>query len=267
MLPALPDWSATKNTLHLASQVISALRKTAQPPLPNHLHHSLTPTPNGVTTGPLPQIGMFSLDFTTGTIHHLQNGQSIDSYMAQGQSQASLFEAIAEHLHDMDYDIALPTPDFSTDTLTFDPSHGATFATVLRTMYTTLAWTKSHFYGFQTPVVQWSHGFDLSTIWFPDGEDEDSDPHMNFGFSPGTADHPEPYLYVYAYPTQTALRDALPEGFNWETSWGTHGASLALLRPCWQCSDPVVEAGHKLMTLYHVGESCTTRRDNSIAFP
>ena len=61
-LPPLPNWQPTKTAFHMAAQVISTVRVAAIERLPHHLHHSLTPTPNGVTTGELPHLGRFTVD-------------------------------------------------------------------------------------------------------------------------------------------------------------------------------------------------------------
>jgi len=243
-LPALPNWQPTQTALHLAAQVISTVRVAALEPLPNHLHHSLTPTPNGVTTGELPHLGRFTVDYRAGTLRHTHNGTMISEHRLDGATQAGLFEALADEIHEMEYDLALPTPgDMATDALTFDAAHGAAFAEMKTWAFDVIARTKAHALGFQTPLVLWSHGFDLSTLVFVRGNDEESDPHMNLGFSPGTDAHPAPYLYIYAYPQQAALRDALPDGWAWQTDWSTPGGLL----PYDKLGD---ETGDQLTALY-----------------
>jgi hypothetical protein len=258
MLPALPDWQPTQSTLHHAAQVISDVRKAAIPPLPNHLHHSITPTPYGATTGDLPHLGRFSLDFAHGTITHIHNSVDISHYTLTDHSPTSLYAAISDELHEMEYDIALKTPsDLSDQTFKFDPAHGQSFAAIMQRMFNAIAQAKAHYLGFQTPLVLWSHGFDLSTLWFAHGSDEEEDPHMNFGFSPGTSAHPEPYIYAYAHPTQTALRDALPDGFQWNTDWSTHGA-LMPYSALTETDTPENMIAAKLVKLYQVGAAALT---------
>lgn len=226
-LPPLPDWHPTKTTLHQAAQVISTVRVATIDALPNHLHHSLTPTPNGATTGNLPHLGEFNLDYRTGKLEHTHNGALISTHKLDGATQANLFAALSEEIHEMEYDVALPTPgDLSEEPLTFDRAHGAAFADLNAWAFDVIARTKAHALGCQTPLVLWSHGFDLSTLVFARGHNEEADPHMNLGFSPGTDAHPTPYLYIYAYPEQAALRDALPEGWAWQTDWSTPGGLL-----------------------------------------
>ena len=78
----------------------------------------------------------------------------------------------------------------------------------------------------KTPIALWSHGFDLSTLWFVDGMDEHKDSQMNFGFSPGTPDVGQPYFYFYAYPVPDGVHEKLPDVITWNTAWSTPGGVL-----------------------------------------
>ena len=144
----------------------------------------------------------------------------------------------------MEYDLALPSSsDMADDLLHVDPTHGAAFADMNAWAFGVIAAVKAQALGFQTPLGVWPHGFDVSSLVFARGSVEESDPHKNIGFSPGTDAHPTPYLYTYAYPEQAALRDALPDGWTWETSWGTPGGLIPY--------DALGDAtGDQLMMLY-----------------
>jgi len=253
MLPELPNWEATKQTLHQAAQVLSLIRNADINRLPNHLHHSLIPAPDGASTGLTLHMGTFDLHYPTATVTHSQNGMVISEHKLSGHTQASLFEAIADEIHEMDYDVALPSPSNLAETpFTVQPDHAIAFMTVSRAMFEAIAVMCAHCLGFQTPLVLWSHGFDLSTLWFQEGSVEEQDAHMNFGFSPGTDDHPEPYIYAYAWPVQPALRDALPPGWEWESNWSTHGASLRYSAFA-RATDPAGEVSGGLFGLYQAG--------------
>lgn len=227
-LPPLPDWQPTKTALHRAAQVISAVREAVVDPLPNHLHHSLTPTRDGATTRDLPRLGALTVNYRTGKLVHTHNGAVLATHTLHGATQAGLWAAVADTVNEMLPGVALPSPgDLTDETLTFDPAHGAAFATVHGWAFDVIARTRAHALGFQTPLVQWAHGFDLSTLIFAQGSVEEQDPHVNLGFSPGTPGHPAPYLYIYAYPEQAALREALPAGWAWQAGWNTPGGLLA----------------------------------------
>lgn len=223
----LPQWKPTLTALHLASQVISTARLADISRLPNHLHHSLTPTVNGSSTGPLPHLGTFEVNYRTGKLVHTQNSVEISSHEINGATQRGLFEAMSEEIHDMDYDVALQAPsELSDDMLSYDSAHGSAYADLDWQMFRGIADARAHLNGYQTPLVLWSHGFDLSTIWFFDGDNEEHDPHLNMGFSPGTSSHPEPYIYAYAWPVLPSIRDGLANGWTWHTEWSTHGGLL-----------------------------------------
>jgi hypothetical protein len=66
--------------------------------------------------------------------------------------------------------------------------------------------------------VVWPHGFDLSFLWFARGFDEGGDPHLNFGFSPGSPGFPRPYVYAYAHPKPEGMFDFKPPApARWNT--------------------------------------------------
>ena len=108
-----------------------------------------------------------------------------------------MFDAFEQVVHKLD-----PDRKKVTETTPFQPDsdQAKTYAQVMWRMFGTLARLKAHMYGPQTPIALWPHGFDLSTIWFVDGMEERYDPHINFGFSPGTPDVGQPYFYFYAWP-------------------------------------------------------------------
>jgi len=95
------------------------------------------------------------------------------------------------------------------------------------------------------PIQIWPHHFDLAMFWLPGekipGQDPDdaemSDQQMNFGFSFGDADIPEPCFYITAYPLPDTLPDSpLPVGTTWQSA-GFSGAVL-LYRTLLENSDP-----------------------------
>lgn len=253
-LPPNMDWQNTKNGLHQAAQVVSAFRKATIDPLPNHLHHSLTPTQNGVRTGAMKNLEEFSLNYPALTITYTRNKSEAFSIDLAGHSQSSLFEAISAQLQDHNNEgIAPQKPDFATDEFILNADHATAFASMNWQMFEAIAITKAHFFGGQTPIVLWSHGFDLSTIWFAEGMDEAKDPHINIGFSPGTTDHPEPYLYFYAYPVQPEIHDNLPEIVTWNSNWGTPGGMVPYSRLLEQ-DDPTAAVEAVLLHIYHIGK-------------
>lgn len=226
-LPDISDVQPTRITLHRASQILLTARLIGLDPLPNHLRHSLIPIPDGVTTGELNFGGELRLDFTTGAIHYQQAGKTVFTVEATGRSQVSMFEAVYHHFKQVGIDLH---PDASRVTeqalFDFNADAASRFNEMMWRMFQALARVKARFLGFQTPLVLWSHGFDLSTLWFPSGFDEETDPHLNIGFSPGTPDIGQPYIYFYAYPVPPDLPNLIPTAFEWQTGWRTPGGVL-----------------------------------------
>ena len=110
----------------------------------------------------------------------------------------------------------------ATTPFAIDSTAAADYARLLYSAYTALARFRARLLGTMTPMVVWPHGFDLSFLWFRGNDlDEHSQPHMNFGFSPGSAGFPRPYIYAYAYPPPKDLTERpIPAPARWFTeSW------------------------------------------------
>lgn len=218
----------TRTVLHQTSHVISIFRQQMIDPLPNHLHHSLLPTPTGVRTGSISGFGELSVDFRTGQLHFAKFDDTTLKIDIRGHTQRSLFDALAVKLQEINLSVDVVEGELETEVYTFDVDNAALLADMFSQMQTALARTKAHFIGGQMPLVLWSHGFDLSSIWFPMGSsmNEENDPHMNIGFSPGTEAVPEPYVYFYVYPVQDPIRENLPPNAIWQADWSTPGGMI-----------------------------------------
>ena len=76
--------------------------------------------------------------------------------------------------------------------------------------------------GHLTPIVVWPEHFDVSTLWFAEGDFDDSKAQINFGFAPFSEGLPYPYMYVTGYPYVDNIQvPALPEGALWHTEGWT----------------------------------------------
>ncbi len=253
-LPALVEWDTTRTALHQAAMVLPPFRKATDDPLPNHLHLALTPQLNGAGTGPLSIGGSLEVDFITQSVDWEKDGDTVFTVPIAGETQQSLFEKVkakfAEHGHDLDPPVNEP---WTTDALAPDVTQAHNYALVFWRMWTVLAQTHARFVGPVTPVVLWPHGFDLSTIWFAGGGfSEEEDPHMNFGFSPGTPDVGEPYFYSYAWPAIEGFEATLPDVVEWHTEWGSPGALLRYSKFA-AADDPEAIARETLLAIYRAG--------------
>jgi hypothetical protein len=206
-LPALENWKTTCDSLHHAAQALGEIRRSIVSPLPNALHLSLYFAPEGLTTGILPDGGEAVFDFGSESIHyHTPDDEEIVIFL-DGHNQQTLLTALAE---------AIPAaqerlePHRLQDDTPFEIDSGLAgdYASALYAIFTAVARFRARLFGAMTPVVLWTHHFDLSFLWFATNTpDEHTQPHFNFGFAPFTGDEfPRPYLYSYMYP--------LPEGMT-----------------------------------------------------
>jgi hypothetical protein len=104
-----------------------------------------------------------------------------------------------------------------TDSLPLHPGVAEEYHIALYSIYTAMARFRARLFGPMSRMVVWPHGFDLSFLWFTEGLDESKNPHMNFGFSPGSPGFDRPYLYAYAHPLPPGFFDIpIPAGARWQ---------------------------------------------------
>jgi hypothetical protein len=217
-LPDLLNWELTRDNLHRSTKLLNAVRLRYLEPMPNHLHHSLVITPNGLSTGVFSTGGgaansEVQLDFKTASVNDVAlNGHSLKTLSAQVLVNAGL---------------DVPMTNLSDDT-PFEVNVGLAkdYAQTLYSVFTAVARFRARLLGAMSPVVVWSHHFDVSFLWFATAQADETAPHMNFGFSPGDAGIPRPYFYVYAYPSPESLTQLiLPTPVRWHTE-GWTGACI-----------------------------------------
>lgn len=219
-LPALSDWGHTRIGLHQAAQVIGAIRKLDAEELPNYQHLALEVVPEGLTSGPLaPSIGgELLLDFRNAAVVYTCPEGTVSSVPVAAHTQTTLMDAVLEAMAKAGHPA---NPDRSkvggTDSLRVHPGMGEEYLEALYSIYTGIARFRARLLGPMSKMVVWPHGFDLAFLWFAHGFDEGKDPHMNFGFSPGSPGFDRPYLYAYAHPVPPGFFDApLPDGARWQ---------------------------------------------------
>ncbi|NDJ34165.1 MAG: hypothetical protein GYB64_05820 [Chloroflexi bacterium] len=239
-LPLLEDWESTRTALHQSTQIVGAVRRLLLPERENHLHLAAIPLPYGLSSGVLPDGSQVDLDYKDLTLSYTSVDATVDaSIPLVGQTKHSLaeelFEVMAKStLKDMLGDAEEGTltatvnaaleekgSGLGEDGDTFEPDveTAGSFADIAWIIFQGIARFRARLEGFQTPLVVWPHGFDLSTLWFAtEKHNETEDPHINVGFAPYTEGIAGPYLYAYAYPyPETYDEPRLPEGATWET--------------------------------------------------
>jgi hypothetical protein len=229
-MPALTDWGQTARSLHEAAQLLGLVRVSQVPPVPNYLELALTVTPDGLSTGRLPAGDAVYLDFGAGRlVYHTADGRETALPLAP-HTQPSLWQALVAAMPGTETPGAVvetvrrrgyPVPErllYPQDTpvLAVDPAQGHAYAAVLDTVFTGMARFRARLNGPLTPLVVWPEHFDLSMLWFADGDLDEHKPHLNFGFAPYSPGLERPYLYAYAYPyPPNPVFPALPTPARW----------------------------------------------------
>lgn len=226
-LPKLQDWLETKQILHDALQIVLRARLIDRAPLPNSMQYSTVPTQFGATSGELTFGGVLELHYGSGDLVYRRNGDAVFAIDINGKSQTEVFDHVFAAFAEAKLNLQ-PTRDkiVGKTPFTLDLMQASQYAEVQWRMYITLSMLKGRIVGPQTPVALWPHGFDISTLWFPDVMDEHNESHINFGFSPGTPEVGQPYVYFYAWPLPEKLPEGLPDIVTWNTSWSTPGGMI-----------------------------------------
>jgi hypothetical protein len=229
-LPSLDSqWDSSITGLHRASLVLGALRIAVQPHDKNWLELGLKPVPAGLSTDVLPAGGEVMIDFkraalvyrpTTSTEHIIAlEGESAESLLrqllphishadlpavhaqAEANSGDNLVAALQSVIRSKGHSLlTAPTPETTTPIAEIDMNTANAYADALYRVFTALARFRARLQGHMTPLVVFPEHFDLSTLWFVEGDMDDHKPHLNFGFAPFSPGLPRPYLYAYAYP-------------------------------------------------------------------
>jgi hypothetical protein len=265
-LPRLEGWQdhPTRDALHQAMQVLRSARKAGVARQPNYLHLATLPERRGASSGPLSLGGSLHLDYARAALTWHVDGVEHFSVDLAGRSQRTLFETVFAQLRDLGHDHFAPDMAKVTrdEPLEVERGPAEAYAEAQWRMFEALARMKAHLLGHQTPLVVWPHGFDLATLWFAQGKDEERDPHLSVGFSPGTPDIGEPYVYAYAWPAVDGLAAHLPAPFEWVATWSTPGSVLRWSRIRSE-RDPVAYVAEMLVAIYRT--TATELKRSSIA--
>ncbi len=215
-LPTLPNWDSTRIALHQAAQILGEVRKAAGIRLPNHAHLTLEVTPRGLTTGNT-DAGTLTLDYPERTITYVCPAGSITHLHLAEHTQISLADAVLKAMDSHGHPVSINRAEITgTTPLDADSALAADYAAALYSIFTAIARFRARLIGPQSPLNVWPHCFDLSMLWFARGFVEEQDPHLNFGFSPGSPGFPRPYVFVYARPMPDGFLDIkLPEPAYW----------------------------------------------------
>ena len=196
--------------------------------------------PDGLSTERLPAGGLLLLNFKRAAMIYHPSGDAEVVIPLAGHTQATLSQALLERMQpgDLNHTFDAVPQDrlaqglidalaaqghkgkelMGTQPLNVDQQQASDYAEALYVIFTGIARFKARLNGPMTPAVVWPEHFDLSTLWFLDGDMDDYKAHLNFGFAPFSEGFPRPYLYAYAYPYPPDVQlPPLPAPARWTT--------------------------------------------------
>jgi hypothetical protein len=217
-------WLATRDDLHLVSQMLGKLRVALAPTLPQWFHAPLDVTPRGLTTRllPIPAGSLeVALDVVDGVIQLSALGGRVESIglaparpvaTVWGEFRAALDKlGVVADLWDKPQERADATR-FSLDDRprTYDPAFAAEWLALITDVHALFGAWRSPFFG-RGGVNFWWGGFDLSLTLYngrhatprPDSGylqryDLDAE-HLSIGFWPGDAEN-DAMFFAYLVP-------------------------------------------------------------------
>jgi len=204
-LPALIEWEGTRDALHQIALVMGAIRVACADPLPNDLHFSLDVSAGGLSTGEMNCGGALHFDFEMLRFSYAIGDDSVFSLDIEDQSQISLTRRLLAAIGEFGCRSQPSMKHITSDKpFAIDRAQATAYARTIRAVSTTLAKFRAKLNGCMTPLVLWPHHFDLAFIWFAtERTNEQSDPHIAYGFAPFSPGLARPYIYAYAWSRPT----------------------------------------------------------------
>lgn len=240
----LGEWRATKDTLHLWTQVVGKL-KVELAPFENHLWHTaLTLTARGLTTGPLPvghDVLQADFDFLDHNLTLSAGSGGRKVVPLYPRSVAHFYAEVMACLVALGTPVAInPMPQELPDAIPFDQDtvHASYDADavqrwwrILQSSSQVLEEYRRWYTGKASPVLFYWGSFDLATARYngipcapPKGGGylfrvAECETNWTAGFWPGSGAAPYAAFYAYAYPQPAGIEQAAvqPEGAVWNT--------------------------------------------------
>lgn len=231
--PALPlaEWQATRDTLHMWTQIAGKVRLALAPRVNHWWQATLYISARGLTTSPIPaESGTFEIEFDFIS-HVLRIDTSWDqSRMMPLAPQTvaefyehfmAMMESLGIKVNIWPMPVEVPNPiRFDRDTVhkSYDPDYANRFSRILVSVDAIFKEFRSRFIGKASPVHFFWGSFDLAETRFsgrraPERPGADrvtkeaySHEVISGGWWPGGGDITEPMFYAYAAPQ--------PEGFG-----------------------------------------------------
>jgi hypothetical protein len=246
----IADWSDTRDTLHLWTQIVGKIRMKQEPMINHWWNVTLYVTPRGLTTSMMPygDAGSFRIDFDflehELLIEDCNRGRA--SFALEPMTVAAFYQRVMEALAALDIHVRInrrpnevvDATAFDEDTkhASYDRDAAERFWRVLLQADRVCREFRSGFLGKASPVHFFWGSFDLAVTRFsgrtapphpggfpnmPDSATREAYSHEehSVGFWPG-GNGAEALFYAYAYPEPVGFASAEvgPKGAAWSTT-------------------------------------------------
>jgi hypothetical protein len=246
--PALPyeEWSATRATLHMYTQIIGKLRLALSPFEPEWANVPLYLTARGLSTSPMP-VGLRTIDAEFDFIDHELVLRASDGQVerrALGGAVADFYRDVMAALRRMGVhaeisaspsEVTNPIPFAEDGThATYEPDQVTRFFRALSLADVALKAHHARFRGRTTPVQFFWGTFDLALVRYS-GRPVDPPPgsgtierfsgdaeEICAGWWPGDERHPFPAFYAYVFPQPAGIEEipVEPRAASWNVAAG-----------------------------------------------
>lgn len=237
----LSDWKKTRDIIQSYAELLSDIKSGYTPHQKNWEEHSLKVYAKGLTTTPVPVTvngEIETLDLNLNLIEHSLKifcGSSRISVSLENQSTRSFAKETMAGLKESGIDFRIHEKEYSSENHgLYSSEKAAAYWTVLKQIYFVFLEFKGSLVEETSSINFWPDHFDLAMLWFSGrlipGQDPSNWDHsreqMNFGFSTGDDEIPEPYFYITAYPfNENLTKSELPFNAFWHTE-GWKGAVM-----------------------------------------
>lgn len=250
--PALrvDEWSATRDTLHMWTQVVGKIR-LAQAPMVNHWWQvPLYVTARGLTTSAIPygsRLFDIEFDFCAHQLHIRSSSGEERQIALEPRSVAEFYHATTASLRALDLDVPIwsmprevehPIPfEADTEHASYDPDHAHRFWGQLLAAHRVMSQFRARFLGKVSPVHFFWGAMDLATTRFsgrtapphPGGVPNCGDWVMvegyshelsSCGFWPGGTSEGTFYSYAYPEPAGYPAHPISPQAASYSAEVG-----------------------------------------------
>ena len=246
--PALPyeEWRATRDTLHMYTQVIGKLRLALSPFEPEWGNVPLYVTSRGLTTSPMP-VGARALEVEFDLINHelvVHTSTDEKKHRPLGGDVADFYHDVMNMLRDLRVEASMwpvptevsepiPFPEDRTHN-TYNADHATRFFRVISSIDLVMKEHRAQFRGRTTPVQFFWGTFDLALIRYS-GRSVDPRPGAGLiervsgdaeaicaGWWPGDERTRYPAFFAYAYPAPPGIDriSVEPNSASWNAAAG-----------------------------------------------